>query len=84
MKVARVFGLVEAALQPLAQPESAAEVQQAARVLWASVHGICLLKIRQHLDLAGGQSTEEMTQMLIDNFLRGFRTSRSERLTPAR
>jgi len=45
---------------------------QVARVLWASVHGICMLKIRQRLDLAGGQTTEQMTHMLIDNFMRGM------------
>jgi hypothetical protein len=41
------------------------------RVLWASVHGICTLRIRQRLDLAGGQTTKQMTHTLIENFLRG-------------
>jgi hypothetical protein len=39
------------------------------------VHGICTIKIRQRLDLAGGQSTAEMAQMLIENFLKGFNGS---------
>lgn len=72
LKLGRVFGLVEQALQPLTRSCSELEVQQAARVLWASVHGICMLKIRQRMDLAGGQSTSAMAHMLIDNFLRGF------------
>lgn len=71
-KLARVFGLVEAALKPLADHRSEREVEQAARVLWASVHGICILKIRQRMDLAGGQTTAQMAQMLVDNFLQGF------------
>ena len=70
-KLGRVFGLVEAALKPLAD-HSLLEIQQAARVLWASVHGICTLKIRHRMDLAGGQSTDAMARMLIDNFLKGF------------
>lgn len=74
MKLGKVFGLAEAALKPLADHRSEREIQQAARVLWASVHGICMLKIRQGMDLAGGQSTEAMTDMLIENFLRGFRS----------
>lgn len=72
-KLGRVFGLAEAALKPLDGGLSELETQQAARVLWASVHGICTLKIRQRMDLAGGQSAEAMAHMLIDNFLKGFR-----------
>lgn len=71
-KLGKVFGLAEAALEPLGDGRSALEIQQAARVLWASVHGICTLKIRQRMDLAGGQTAEAMARMLIDNFLRGF------------
>lgn len=72
LKLGKVFGLAEAALKPLADHRSALEIQQAARVLWASVHGICTLKIRQRMDLAGGQDTGDMAHMLIDNFLQGF------------
>jgi AcrR family transcriptional regulator len=78
-KLGRVFGLVEQALQgPLAgcDPNT---LRRASRVLWASVHGICLLRIRQRLDLAGGQTTEEMTQMLIEGFLAGMQQRRSAR-----
>jgi AcrR family transcriptional regulator len=71
-KLGKVFGLVETALKPLADHRSEEELQQAARVLWASVHGICTLKIRHRMDLAGGQTTEQMANMLIENFLQGF------------
>ncbi|GHT90590.1 TetR family transcriptional regulator [Betaproteobacteria bacterium] len=70
-KLGRVFGLVEAALAPLSA--DALETQRIARVLWASVHGICLLKIRQRLTLAGNQDAEAMTRMLVSHFLRGLR-----------
>jgi AcrR family transcriptional regulator len=72
LKLGKVFGLAETALRPLRDGRSALEIQQAARVLWAGVHGICTLKIRQRMDLAGGQTAEAMARMLIDNFLRGF------------
>ena len=72
LKLGKVFGLAEAALGPMGDGRSALEIQQAARVLWAGVHGICTLKIRQRMDLAGGQTAEAMARMLIDNFLRGF------------
>jgi AcrR family transcriptional regulator len=70
LKRQRVFGLVEDVLRPLARDES--EARCAARVLWAGVQGICTLKIRQRMDLTGGQSAEEMAGMLIRNFLLGF------------
>lgn len=71
-KLARVFGLVESALAPLAAQRDDLAIQRAARVLWAGVHGICTLKIRHRMDLAGGQGTEEMARMLVENFLAGF------------
>jgi hypothetical protein len=70
-KLGRVFGLVEAALAPLG--DDATETQRIARVLWASVHGICLLKIRQRLTHVGNLDTETMMRMLVGNFLRGLR-----------
>lgn len=70
-KLTRLFERVESALQGLGERDSQ-DIQRAARVLWASVHGICMLKIRNRLDLAGGQSTEEMAGMLIEYFLQGF------------
>jgi AcrR family transcriptional regulator len=71
-RLVRLFNLIELALTPLAVHQSQEAIVQASRVLWAGVHGICTLKIRHRLDLAGGQSTEEMAAMLIDNFLDGF------------
>jgi AcrR family transcriptional regulator len=71
-RLGRLFGRVERILAPLKSEHEAIEIERAARVLWASVHGICTLKIRHRMDLAGGQSTEEMAQMLIENFLQGF------------
>lgn len=72
LKLGKVFGLAEAALKPLADHRTALEIQQAARVLWAGVHGICTLRIRHRMDLAGGQDAGEMARMMIDNFLQGF------------
>lgn len=71
-RLSRVFGLIEVALAPLVDHQSQEAIVCAARVLWAGVHGICTLKLRHRLDLAGGQSTGEMAAMLIDNFLKGF------------
>lgn len=45
----------------------------AARVLWASVHGICFLKETGKLSLVGEEkNTEEFSYFLIDNFMMGI------------
>lgn len=74
----KLFGQIESALTPLAQSQGQDAIVQAARVLWAGVHGICTLKIRHRLELAGGQSTQQMAAMLINNFLNGFGASHSQ------
>ena len=72
-KLAQLFSLVEDALRNEGGLHDDTRILQAARVLWASVHGICLLKIRQRLDLAGGLTSQQMADMLIENFMRGMK-----------
>ncbi len=71
-KLAKVFSLVESSLAECNSSQDALTVQQAARVLWAGVNGICTLKIRHRLSLSGGQTEIEMAEMLINTFLKGF------------
>jgi AcrR family transcriptional regulator len=71
-RLARVFGMVEEALPAIGEASDPFARVRIARVLWASVHGICMLKIRQRMELAGGQTTEQMTELLIDHFLAGL------------
>jgi hypothetical protein len=61
---------VEAALRALTDDEI--RIARAAHVLLVGVYGICTLRIRQRLAFPGQQSPEEMADMLIENFLRGF------------
>lgn len=71
-KVARMFALVEKGLEPLANHHSTQEIAHAARALWGGVHGICILAITHKLDAAGVDSVQELTQSLMENYLRGF------------
>jgi AcrR family transcriptional regulator len=71
-KVERLFGLVEESVKPLAQRHPRREVAQAARVLWGAVHGICMLKLTNKLDVAGEDSAHELVEVLIRRFLQGF------------
>ena len=71
-KIARMFALVEEALEPLAEQHTRAEVTQASRALWGGVHGICILALAGNLGVAGVDSVQNLTQTLITNYLRGF------------
>lgn len=77
-KVARMFALVEEHLAPLANDRSQREIAQAARALWGGVHGICTLAITHTLGVAGVESVQEITQILMSNFLSGFSRTPSE------
>ncbi|MDR0717862.1 MAG: TetR/AcrR family transcriptional regulator [Azoarcus sp.] len=70
-KVNRILALGETAVRAFEPDETRAA--HAARVLWAGIYGICVLRIRRRLNLAGGQSAENMATTLITNFLRGLR-----------
>ncbi len=72
LKVARMFALVETGLQPLAVHHSPREIAQAARALWSGVHGICILAITDKLDVASIGSVQDLTHLLMGNFLKGL------------
>jgi AcrR family transcriptional regulator len=71
-KIARMFALVEAGLEPLAGQHTREEITQASRALWGGVHGICILALAGNLGIAGVESVQDLTRTLITNYLRGF------------
>lgn len=81
-KVARVLGVLEAALRPLFPAGDAAGCSQAARVLWASLHGICSLGEAGKLPVISAQSVADMAGSLVDNYVAGLRM-RHENPRPA-
>lgn len=44
-----------------------------AKVIWASIHGICLLSLTNKLNIVGVKSVEALTDSLIENYLRGLK-----------
>lgn len=86
-KIERVLGLVEAALAPLFAPGEQEDLGNAARILWASVHGICSLSLAGKLRTVSTQSLEEMTETLMACFVYSLETVNARRpstFTPAR
>lgn len=71
-KVARMFELVQQQLALLCPDRPAADTALAARALWSSIHGICILGFDQKLEIAGGRSLQDVTGSLLENYLTGF------------
>ncbi len=71
-KIARMFAMVEEGLEPLAKDRPRQEITQVARALWGGVHGICILAVTDNLGIVGVESVQELTQLLISNYLKGF------------
>lgn len=71
-KLVRIFGLLEKELSALAAARSRAEIELAARTLWGSVHGICVLSSTNTLDVTGVKSMRALVDGLIDNYVKGF------------
>lgn len=71
-KVEKLFKVVEEAMLPHAGGDRK-KAYQAARVLWASVHGICVLSMSGKLDVANVDSAEAMAKTLVGYVLGGVK-----------
>ncbi|TNE25396.1 MAG: TetR/AcrR family transcriptional regulator [Alphaproteobacteria bacterium] len=70
-KTARLFRMVEQYLTPLCK--SSAKAERSAKILWASVHGICVLGLNGRLDIAGAAPVQSLTDTLIENYMKGLK-----------
>lgn len=74
-KIALLFEPLENLLKPFFTNHQARNRKMAARVLWASVHGICFLEETGKIPLANAQDNPpDMTGYLIDNFIEGIKS----------
>lgn len=71
-KIDGLFRLIETALLPVVGGD-AERARKSSKVLWASVHGICLLGITQRLDTVGAGSVRDLAHDLIDNYVSGLK-----------
>ena len=69
-KVEKLFSITESLLSEFISKKS--EALKHAKVIWASIHGICVLSLTQKLNVAGTASVEILTNSLIENYLRGI------------
>ena len=68
-----MLGVLESALRPLFPTDDTAGCAQAARVLWASLHGICSLGETGKLPVITAQSVADMANSLVENYVAGLR-----------
>lgn len=67
-KVSRLFYLLESTLRPhLPEGEDPA---MTAKLLWASIHGICVLSLTGKLDITGVNKPEKLVEQLLKKFLK--------------
>ena len=79
-RINQLFVLIELRLTQLAPHAKPAELQQASRTIWASVHGICMLEVdnkifastTSHCQAVNGDS---MIHSLIHHYLSSWKTS---------
>jgi AcrR family transcriptional regulator len=79
-RINQLFALIELRLTQLAPHAKPAELQQASRTIWASVHGICMLEVdnkifastTSHCQAVNGDS---MIHSLIHHYLSSWKTS---------
>jgi AcrR family transcriptional regulator len=72
-KLDALLGRVESALRPLATKTSEAELQRAARVLWAGVHGITSLATAEKLANVTHETAQRLVDDLVTNYLAGMK-----------
>ena len=78
-KVERVLGLLGDALAPLFDANQDDARSDAARTLWAGLHGICSLSGSGKLQVVSSQSVRTMAEGLVANYVAGLRVNRGER-----
>lgn len=71
-KISLVMGIVEAALTPLFKDAEQIEKENTARILWASLHGICTLSQSGKLQIVTSQTVKQMAHTLVHNFVTGL------------
>ncbi len=73
-RIDHLFRAIRLHLKPLLGG-SDAQADQALKILWASIHGICSLTLSGKLRVTGSQQPEELCETLFHHFLVGYRVS---------
>ncbi|MGJ8641077.1 MAG: TetR/AcrR family transcriptional regulator [Opitutaceae bacterium] len=72
-----VFDQVAEVMTPFSKGKKAA--RQNAKILWSTLHGICLLRASGKLDVSEPDSTEELVKRFLDNSFEINATTKNEK-----
>lgn len=70
-KLRRFFELLEGMMLPYVGGNRR-KARRAARVLWAGIHGICILSLSRKLDLVESESARVLAKAFVETYLRGL------------
>jgi AcrR family transcriptional regulator len=70
-KVEKLFSLVISAFTPITQNRKEAEI--AARAIWPSIHGICVLAMAGKLDMVSSESPKELAHRQLAIYMAGLK-----------
>lgn len=79
-RIGELMQRAESALAPLFTEDETMARQEAARILWSSLHGICSLSLSGKLSVVTAASVPQMAEDLIVTYLAGIRAGRPSRL----
>ncbi len=71
-RITQLFSVLESQLSDTLRHHPPATIKRQARVLWASVHGICVLGLSDKLTLVGAESTKETLREFIELYSQGI------------
>jgi AcrR family transcriptional regulator len=72
-RVDRLFHPLEELLTPFFGARQERRRRMAARILWASTHGLCFLEETGKMPAVEGAGFEDLSAMLIEGFIRGIK-----------
>lgn len=70
-KVEQLFSLVIDAFTPITHDRKEAEI--AARAIWPSIHGICVLSMSHKLEMVSSEPPKDLAHHLLDIYLEGLK-----------
>ncbi len=77
-QINQTLSILERALAPVFENDKAG-AEDTARILWASLHGICSLASSEKLPVVSSRSVAEMASSLVGNFITGAQVARTNR-----
>jgi AcrR family transcriptional regulator len=77
-KLRRLVQVAETILLPYVD-HNTTKAKRATQVLWAGIHGLCVLSLSGKLKLIKADSLNALVQALVENYLRGERESKPDK-----